>query len=85
MGIHAVVVVAAYCVTVNPAIGKIAGAFPRVEPLAVAALVSDVVCVVVLHAPTLGNIVAILSDAVAVIRDAPRGAVGPSRTHVHGR
>ena len=66
-----VVIIATWCALVNPAVDKIAGAFPKLLPLQIVTTISDITCVVVLHVPTLTNILGILSDLGTVVSDLP--------------
>ena len=71
MAAHVVIVAALYCTAINPAVDKIAGAFPKFLPLAVVVTVSDIACVAILHAPTVSNILEILNDVGTVVTDLP--------------
>ena len=72
MAPHVVIVAAAWCSLVNPAVDKAAGFFPKFLPLAVAVTVSDIACVAILHIPTASNIFEILSDVGTVVSDLPK-------------
>jgi len=75
-----VVIIATWCALVNPAVDKIAGAFPKLLPLQIVTTISDITCVVVLHVPTLTNILGILSDLGTVVSDLPsRGSFPVTR------
>ena len=67
----AVIPVVLFCTAINPAVDKIAGAFPKFLPLAVVVTVSDIACVAILHAPTVSNILEILNDVGTVVTDLP--------------
>ena len=67
----AVIPVVLFCTAINPAVDKIAGAFPKLLPLQIVTTISDITCVVVLHVPTLTNILGILSDLGTVVSDLP--------------
>ena len=67
----AVIPVVMFCTAINPAVDKIAGAFPKFLPLAVVVTVSDIACVAILHAPTVSNILEILNDVGTVVTDLP--------------
>ena len=67
----AVIPVVLFCTAINPAVDKIAGAFPKLLPLQIVTTISDITCVVVLHVPTLTNILGILSDLGTVVGDLP--------------
>jgi hypothetical protein len=73
---HVVIVAAAWCSFVNPAVDKAAGLFPKFLPLAVAVTVSDIACVAILHVPTASNILGILSDVGTVVTDLPKRRTG---------
>ncbi len=71
---HVVIVAAAWCTLLNPAVDKAAGSLPNSPiflPLAVAVTVSDIACVAILHVPTVSNILNILSDVGTVVSDLP--------------
>ena len=70
----AVIPVVLFCTAINPAVDKIAGAFPKLLPLQIVTTISDITCVVVLHVPTLTNILGILSDLGTVVGDLPSTA-----------
>ena len=67
----AIIPVVLFCTAINPAVDKIAGAFPKFLPLAVVVTVSDIACVAILHAPTVSNILEILNDVGTVVTDLP--------------
>ena len=68
---HVVIVAALYCTAINPAVDKIAGAFPKLLPLQIVTTISDITCVAVLHVPTLTNILGIVGDVATVVGDLP--------------
>ncbi len=76
MAAHAVVIAAAWCALVNPAVDKIAGAFPKFLPLAIAVTISDVACVAILHAPSAASLAQILSDVATVVGDVRQRRIG---------
>jgi hypothetical protein len=76
----AVIPVVLFCTAINPAVDKIAGAFPKLLPLQIVTTISDITCVVVLHVPTLTSILGILSDLGTVVSDLPpRGSFPVTR------
>ncbi len=77
MAAHVVIVAALYCTAINPAIDTVAGNFPKLLPLQIAVTISDVVCIAVLHVPSLTNILGVVGDVATVVGDIPRGRVGP--------
>lgn len=80
---HAIVGAALFCVAINPAIDKVAGAFPTLLPLAIAVTITDTACAIVMRAPSPRNIAAIIGDALQVVADAPRGRPAAPRFFAH--
>ena len=76
----AVIPVVLFCTAINPAVDKIAGAFPKLLPLQIVTTISDITCVAVLHVPTLTNILGIVGDVATVVGDLPpRGSFPVTR------
>ncbi len=72
----AVIPVVLFCTAINPAVDKIAGAFPKFLPLAIAVTISDVACVAILHAPSAASLAQILSDVATVVGDVRQRRIG---------
>jgi hypothetical protein len=72
-----VVPVVAWCTLVNPAVDKIAGAFPKALPLQVVAALGDLGCAIV--RPTFLGVLDVLTDVAQIKTD-----VKGRRSEAHG-
>lgn len=60
----AIIPAVVFCTTINPAIDKVAGAFPKLLPLAIAVTATDLVCAVV--NPTVWGVIGLIADVAQV-------------------